>query len=105
LEPLPYTLRQRVEGYAEFIEETAEQVAADTGLPAEPSFRDEFVYFAGLRRLWTLVDSQYWLIDRSLALGAGFGVTSVAAGRHRFDRDAGPLYELRRLRTGSWPLR
>lgn len=98
LGPLPFALREQVEGYVSFVEETAAEAFTGANIRPDDELLDEFSYFAGLRRLWTLVDTEFWLIDRSLVLGRDFGLDGITAGGSRFSRGQGQHLELGRLR-------
>lgn len=95
---LPYALRDEIEGYTSSVLESSPEIFREAGLKMDPQLLDEFVFFAGLRRLWSLVNGRYWLLDRSLGIAHDTGVKSISVGGREFKKNAGDHRELRLIR-------
>lgn len=95
---LPFALREEIEGYTSSVLESSEDIFREAGLKMDEQLRDEFVFFAGVRRLWALVNGRYWLLDRSLGIAHDTGVKSLSVGGRNFERNTGDHRELRLVR-------
>jgi hypothetical protein len=80
LEPLPFTLREQIEGYAHSIDEVGEDILRDVGIPFDEQVMDQLVFIAGVRRLWTIVDGQFSILNNSLLLMAKDQVDGFSVG-------------------------
>lgn len=68
IEPLPYTLSEQVLSYAKSLEAAAPQIFADAGIQRTRENTDKLVFIAGLRKLFSIMDGNYWVIDNASAL-------------------------------------
>lgn len=64
---LPYNMREAVDGYASSVYAAGEEIFRNASISYDEQLLDKLVFFAGVRRIWTLVDTQYWIIDNSLS--------------------------------------
>jgi hypothetical protein len=95
---LPYALREQVENYADYVEATADEAIERAGAQPTAPIRNELIFLAGLRRLWSLVSGQFWLLDRALALSGQLRLSGISVGGTVFIRNEGAHAELRQLR-------
>jgi hypothetical protein len=96
--PLPYALREQIELYADYLEENVDDWIPNVDAVPKVTLRDEFIFLGGLRRLWSLVSGQYWLLDRALGLSGQLDIRGVSAGSTVFVRGQGTHADLRALR-------
>ncbi|MEQ8690197.1 MAG: hypothetical protein RIC89_05085 [Pseudomonadales bacterium] len=68
LSDLPYALREQVFGYARSIDVVSEEICRNAGVQPSSKLLDQLVFVAGLRKLFSIVDSNYWIIDNAGAL-------------------------------------
>ncbi len=66
---LPYSLREQIIGFATYVDDASDDLLDSVGI-SDPSRVqvDQLVYVAGLWRLWQIINSQFSLLDNSLAL-------------------------------------
>jgi hypothetical protein len=98
LETLPFTLRDQIEGYAQSIDEVTEEIFRDARVEFSEELGDRLVFVAGIRRLWTITNSHYSILDNSLALIAEHDVQGFAVGSRLFTRQSAEFAEIRQLR-------
>ncbi len=60
---LPYGLSEQVLSYARSLDVAAPEIFEDAGVPFSREIADTLVFIAGLRKLLSIVDSNYRVID------------------------------------------
>lgn len=88
-EELPWRLRQDIEGYVHSVSAAATEIFAEVGVEISDTLNERFLFLVGIRRIWTVVNGSYWLLDNSLSLGERSEVTSYQVGsslQHRGSR-------------------
>lgn len=78
---LPSVMREEIEGYIQSIESNVPSIFEEIGVK-HPSdeFVEQLIFYAGIRRIWTLLSTVYWTIDNSLVLMRNYDVTSIRVG-------------------------
>jgi hypothetical protein len=99
VQQLPYTLRDQVTGYAAAIEECGEDIFHDTEVPFDQALLDRLVFVVGVRRLWTLVDWQFSVLNNSLSMLSRDQADGFAIGRRRLDRRSKEYADLAQIRA------
>lgn len=99
---LPYALKQDIEGYVRSLDAVQGSIYADAEVSPEQVPRDEFLFFAGVWRLWGQVDGQRWIVQSSLDAAAGFGASGISAGGFSYSRGSDDVQEVRDLRSKYW---
>jgi hypothetical protein len=100
--PLPWTMREQIEDYVRTVAEAAPAIFDEADLPLTPGDLDRFLYAAGIRKLWNLVESQYVLLSSALGLVEPYGVEQIDVGRRSFSRASETYTEIRELRNGLY---
>ncbi|MBZ0087146.1 MAG: hypothetical protein K8F33_03480 [Thermomonas sp.] len=78
---LPYALSEQVLSYARSLDVAAPDIFKDAGVRFSRELADTLVFVAGLRKLLSIVDSNYWVIDNAGAiLDRQQGQSSVRVG-------------------------
>ncbi len=77
---LPGTMREQIEGYANSIRDAGEEIFRNAGIAFDEQLLDEFILVVGIRRLWTLVDSPYWLLQHSINTARKQGANGFTVG-------------------------
>ncbi len=98
LDQLPRPIRETIEGYVDFAEEASEELFSEVGIARTDDLMSEFLFLCGLRRLWSLVDADYWILDNSLAITREFGIGGVRAGGIDYAHGTGFVAQLAELR-------
>lgn len=83
LSALPRALRQELSGYANAVASVMSEIASDSGIRLNPELADQFLAVATIRRLWLVVEGQYWLMFNSLDL---LSTRSSGAAGYRIGR-------------------
>jgi len=68
LESLPYSLKEQVLGYARSISAVAPEIFKEAGVRRNDKTEDKLVFLAGLRKLFSIIDSNYWVIENAGAI-------------------------------------
>jgi hypothetical protein len=65
---LPYGLSEQVLSYARSLEVAAPEIFREAGVSANRELIESLVFIAGLRKLYSIVDSNYWVLDNTGAI-------------------------------------
>lgn len=68
IDSLPYALSEQVLSYAKSLELAAPDIFKNAGIKRTKELTDTLVFIAGLRKLFSIVDSNYWVIDNAGAI-------------------------------------
>lgn len=98
LELLPYNLREEIDGYAMSIYRAGEEIFREAGYQYDEQILDKLVFFAGLKRIWSMVDTQYWIMDNSIMLIQKQGVHNIRIGGPSYGFNLDTYAEIRSLR-------
>jgi len=98
LDPLPWALRVEVGGYVRSVEAVHRNIYRDADLSTKDVPLDAFLFFAGLWRLWTLVDGQHWIVQNTVRLAEQVGIGRIRAGAAVYSRRSEDAMELELLR-------
>jgi hypothetical protein len=77
LEELPPPLREEIRGYVSSVEQSAKPIFDQASLSFDSTLLDEFLFAIAIRRLWAIVDTQYWVLTYSLSLLRDKGVRTI----------------------------
>lgn len=83
LKGAPHALRQDLSGYANAVASVTPDIARDAGVRLTPDLTDQFLMMATIRRLWLVVEGQFWLMHDSLDL---LSMHSSGAAGYRIGR-------------------
>lgn len=95
---LPYNLKNQIEGYVVSVEDLALDIFSHEGIDFSKSLLDNLLFLAGMWRLWTLVDTYYWIMDNSISLVRTTNVHSIRIGSSSYTYDSRDYRELHELR-------
>jgi len=65
---LPYTLKNEIGGYATSIELASTEIFLNAGIEKKQEILDKLIFLACIKRIWTIVSSQFWIVDNTLTL-------------------------------------
>ena len=68
IDSLPHALSEQVLSYAKSLELVAPDIFKNAGIKRTKELTDSLVFIAGLRKLISIVDSGYWVIDNAGAI-------------------------------------
>jgi len=80
VEALPWSLRDQVIGYAKSVDDALPEIFRETGREFDRSLGDQLVFFAGVKKLYSIVGSCYWALDNSGKLLESLEVSTIRAG-------------------------
>ena len=80
VEDLPPPIATDVVGYARSVQAALPDIFRDAGMSIDQSIGDQLVFLAGVRKLESIVSSQYWILDNSLHFMAASDVRAVRYG-------------------------
>ncbi|WP_338825148.1 hypothetical protein MHOCP_07020 [Moorella humiferrea] len=95
---LPSVMREEIEGYIQSIESNAPSIFEEIEVkhPSE-DLVEQLIFYAGIRRIWTLLSTVYWTIDNSLVLMRNYDVTSIRVGTTIYGKKTEYYLRLRQL--------
>jgi hypothetical protein len=96
---LPYGLRERIEGYVSTVAAESEAIFDEAQVPRTPHLYDALIFFAGIRKLWSIVDANYQLMTGSMDLIEGYDALGFSVGATRYSRGSDSYWTLRNLHT------
>ena len=68
IDDLPYALSEQVLSYARALEVAAPEIFRDADVKPNRELTNTLVFIAGLRKLFSIVDSNYWVVDNAGAI-------------------------------------
>lgn len=86
IEPLPYSLKEPIFGYARAVEQAAPSIARGAGIELSDSLSDALVFAAGVRKYYAFCHSAFWAIDNSARFLHSQEVDRVRVGRTDYSR-------------------
>ena len=96
---LPYSLRERIDGYVASVVAESEAIFEEAGVPLTRDLLGGLIFFAGVRKLWAIVDSYYALMVNSLALVESHDIEVMMVGATRYSRHSETYTTIRQLRN------
>lgn len=96
---LPWTLQQKLTAYVSWVEDVADEIFERADVPRSATLLDDFLFFAGIRKLWSLVNAQYWTADNSLSILQDYRVEGVSLAGSTYTRNSSEYRDLQVLRT------
>lgn len=80
VEGLPWALREQIIGYAKSVDEVLPEIFREAGREFDRTIGDQVVFFAGVKKLYSIVGSSYWAIDNSGKLLESLEIAAIRAG-------------------------
>lgn len=99
VEDLPSSVKDSVLSYSRSVEVSIPEIFKDAQLKYRKELADQVVYVAGLKKLYSFVDSTYWMLDNSSSILEKQQVADIRIGGESFSRDSDnhdKLYSLRK---------
>lgn len=98
---LPYSLAEQVRSYANSVDGALEDIFNEAKVDYSPQLAESIVFLAGIRKLFSIVESQYWLVDNSTTVFSHWGSqATISIGSTNFNRGGAYHRELRELMEG-----
>jgi hypothetical protein len=80
MEGLPWSLREQVIGYAKSVDDALPEIFREARRDFDRVLGDQIVFFAGVKKLYSIVGASYWTLDNSGKLLETLEVSSIRAG-------------------------
>lgn len=90
---LPYTLREQVLDYARSVDQASLNISKDAEIELTEELQDQLVLVAGVRKLYAICSSSYWLLYNSTRV-LGNGNAGIRVGNTTFSREGGQFLNL-----------
>jgi len=94
---LPFALRQDIEGYIRTLDAAQRDIYADAEVKTDEVPSEDFLFFAGIWRLWTQIDGQRWIVRNSLQIATEFGARGISAGGFSYSVGSDDVVGIRQL--------
>lgn len=99
LQGLPPALKDQVVEYARAIESAADDIFQDAGIQRDSALTSKLVIIAGVRKLYAIVESNYWIIEHAgMLLERTTQSSAVRVGSTDFSRGGEYHRTLERMR-------
>jgi hypothetical protein len=105
---LPYSLREAVEGYVDAVSNALPEIQRDARVQIEGDREIEFLFVVAIRRMWSTVNTQYWIMNDCIQIAAAASeridisaesaVRGFRIGRDEISANSQPFLESRQLR-------
>lgn len=67
---LPYSLREAVNGYVDAVSAALPEIERDSGVDIGADRSDEFLLIVAIRRIWSSVNNQYWIMNDCIGMAS-----------------------------------
>lgn len=94
---LPAAIASDILGYARSVQAALPDIFRDARMRADTSIGDQLVFLAGMKKLESLVSSQFWTLENSLHAMAESGVEGVRVGPRTLSRGSDYHERLREM--------
>jgi hypothetical protein len=111
-ERLPYSLREGVNGYVDAVAAVVPDIARDARVEISGDRLDQFLLIVAIRKIWSVVNSQFWIMNDCISLAThtppgseGLPQTrGFRIGRDEISQDSAAVVEGRTLRQELYNL-
>ncbi|MBB6411881.1 hypothetical protein [Mesorhizobium sangaii] len=111
-ERLPYSLREGVNGYVDAVAAVVPDIARDARVEISGDRLDQFLLIVAIRRIWSNVNSQYWIMNDCISvatrtpdgLDGAPQTPGFRIGRDEISQDSSAFVEGRNLRQELYKL-
>lgn len=86
-EPLPRALRDQVVGYARSVSDAFFNIAREAQVRPHGNLQNQLVFVAGIKRLYSLLRADYWLVENAISLLKSYDVDGFQLGRQTLAGD------------------
>lgn len=94
---LPPALRDQVIGYAESVERVLPEVFAELGRSIDKERADKVVFWAGVRKTYSLVTATFWTLENSIEILGRSDIGRIRIGGSDFSRGSVAYSRMRKL--------
>ncbi|OBQ92499.1 hypothetical protein [Mesorhizobium sp. AA23] len=109
---LPYSLREGVNGYVDAVAAVVSDIARDARVEISGDRLDQFLLIVAIRRIWSTVNSQYWIMNDCIGVATRPPAGTEALpqtrgfriGRDEISQDSPAFVEGRNLRQELYKL-
>jgi hypothetical protein len=99
LSDLPFAMRNAIEGYVDAVDAVLEEIARDANVDLTSDIREQFLFIVAVRRIWTIVNGQYWILRTSANIAQERDIDGFQLGHERIGRDSAVNRRVTELRT------
>ncbi len=96
---LPWAMRTSLEGYVASVAAAKNDIFADTQTEYNEDLYERFIFLIAVWRLWSVVDTQFWILSNSINLLKESGSDGLTVGATEFHSKSDFYKELSRLRN------
>lgn len=90
---LPWAMRNAVEGYVDAVTNALPEIQRDAGISLADDKLDTFLFIVAIRRIWAAINSQYWIINDSVAVAQSRDLAGFKVGRDVFSKNSQAMLE------------
>lgn len=99
IDDLPHALSKQVMSYARSLEYAAPEIFKEAGIRQSRELTNILVFVAGLRKLYSIVASNYWVLDNAGAILSSQQQQNVRVGGMDLSRGGNYHQSLNKLRS------
>ena len=94
---LPYAIAEDIRTYSSAVRQSMEDIFKDAGVAYSNALVEQVCFIAELKKLHSIVTTQYWVLQNSLSLLTRNEIASVRAGSLRIQRNSDSFLELEQI--------
>ena len=98
IEGIPYSLSDQVLSYSRSVSVALPEIFDEAGVAYNRDIADQVVFLAGVRKLFSIIDSAYWVIDNASAILEKNDMHRIRVGGTNLSRGADYHYSVEQLR-------
>ena len=99
LKTLPRTFSYQIDGYINSIENVSEDIFLEAKIEYDFNLLNDLLYFAAIKKVWALINSQYWTIKNALSILGKNRITEINIGSSYYTKDSQDFLEIEEFRS------
>ncbi len=98
IDGMPSGMADTVVSYARSVESALPDIFRDARRKYRKDIADQIVFLAGVKKLFSIIDSTYWMLDNSSVILERQQISAIKVGSSDLSRNGEDYYLLRELR-------
>ena len=99
IEELPNSIKEQVLSYVKSVDDASIEIFKSSGIKYSKKLSDQLIFIAGIKKVFSMVDSIYWLIENSNSMLERNDMNSIRIGSTDLSRESQFYRELSNLRN------
>lgn len=96
---LPRNFSYQIDGYINSIENASKDIFLEAKIEYDTILLNKLLYFAAIRKVWSLVNSQYWALKNALSILGRNRISEISIGSANYTQDSQDFLEIQEFRS------